>query len=506
MKFNKYNSKKTAEQVQRSSVVSVVNDAVIGSGVDSSSSGKAGKLAETHTIYGNPFDGTQDIKGVVGQVTEINAETSEDENKTYEDITINADNLHTSNDVDVGGDITIKSNATVKGSIKASSAEINGDINVKSNATVDGNIKSSSIETTDIVSTNGTITNLSGEQLNYLKGIIKELSGTKLTYDNATLKDLTSNNISVETLTVTKAAHFFSLVIDEIKSVGGQIILTPANATLNKTITVNGGFKCYWKATDGEKKIYNQFEVNDQIVCQTFNASVGTSNNVSNTFYWRLCTAIGTETMDGVLYNYVVLSDSDKDKASTANPSVGDKIVQLGNRNDPTRQNAIILSAYNSKFLDAALKAPSIVQYKGINDYKLETHRGNVISAEFNSFIGDFKVSDGQTIEDFIKDNAYQGENNIDVRVFSLDGNLTLVNDREVDLYAEVWCGLKNITDNIPPSLFSWVRTSSNTDADASWNKTKEGIGKTIHLKDEDVVRRCTFDCIIDIDSIKNYL
>ena len=105
-----------------------------------------------------------------------------------------------------------------------------------------------------------------------------------------------------------------------------------------------------------------------------------------------------------------------------------------------------------------------------------------------------------------VKDNAYQGENNIDVRVFSLDGNLTLVNDREVDLYAEVWCGLKNITDNIPPSLFSWVRTSSNKEADLSWNKTKEGIGNTIHLKDEDVIRRCTFDCIIDIDSIKNYL
>ena len=44
----------------------------------------------------------------------------------------------------------------------------------------------------------------------------KELTGTK-----ATLSDLLAGNISVETLTVTKAAHFFSLIIDEIKSVGG---------------------------------------------------------------------------------------------------------------------------------------------------------------------------------------------------------------------------------------------------------------------------------------------
>lgn len=52
-------------------------------------------------------------------------------------------------------------------------------------------------------------------------------------------------------------------MIDEIKSVGGQIILTPANATIDKVVTVNGNFKCYWKATDGEKKIYNQFAKDD---------------------------------------------------------------------------------------------------------------------------------------------------------------------------------------------------------------------------------------------------
>ena len=39
-----------------------------------------------------------------------------------------------------------------------------------------------------------------------------------------------------------------------------------------------------------------------------------------------------------------------------------------------------------------------------------------------------------------------------------------------------------------------------------AWNKTKEGIGKTIHLTDNDVIRKCTFNCIIDIDNIKTYL
>ena len=45
-------------------------------------------------------------------------------------------------------------------------------------------------------------------------------------------------------------------------------------------------------------------------------------------------------------------------------PSAGDHIVQLGNRTDATRQNAIILSTVGDD-------APSIKQCKGINGYTL---------------------------------------------------------------------------------------------------------------------------------------
>ena len=45
---------------------------------------------------------------------------------------------------------------------------------------------------------------------------------------------------------------------------------------------------------------------------------------------------------------------------------------------------------------------------------------------------------------------AKDGENAIQVKVFSVNGNLTLIGDREVDLYAEVWNGSENITDQIP--------------------------------------------------------
>ena len=338
---------------------------------------------DTHTIFGQPFNGTQDVGGDISNVRNITT---------------------------IGGDINVKSTSD-------DIDKVGGNINADGTVTASKFVGDIDAKKAKIF--NAIIQSLSGDQINYLVGFIKQLDGVKLNYNEGTIKDLLAGNISVETLTVTKAAHFFSLIIDEIKSVGGQIILTPSNATLDLVKPLENAYKCYWKATDGDKNIYNQFAKDDQVVCQTFN--LGQSNtNVSNTYYWRLCTEVGTETIDGVLYNYIILSDKDTDINTISIPTVGDKIVQLGNRTDVTRQNAIILSAYNSKFLDAKLVAPSIVQYAGINDYLLETHRKNVISTTFNEFVGNFKVSTGETIQDYINKNIPEITNGKDGEFYRL--------------------------------------------------------------------------------------
>lgn len=338
---------------------------------------------DTHTIFGQPFNGTQDVGGDISNVRNITT---------------------------IGGDINVKSTSD---DIDKVGGNINADGTVTASKFV-GDIDAKKAKILEAI-----INNLSGDQINYLVGFIKQLDGIKLNFNEGTIKDLLAGNISVETLTVTKAAHFFSLIIDEIKSVGGQIILTPANAKVDKVISLNNAYKCLWKATDGDKNIYNQFEKDDQVVCQTFN--LGQSNtNVSNTYYWRKCIEVGTETIEGTLYNYIILSDTDKDINTISIPNVGDKIVQLGNKTDKSRQNAIILSAYNSKFLDAELVAPSIVQYAGINDYQLKTHRKNVISTTFNEFVGNFKVSTGETIEDYINKNIPEIKNGKDGEFYRL--------------------------------------------------------------------------------------
>lgn len=207
-------------------------------------------------------------------------------------------------------------------------------------------------------------------------------------------------NANFENITVTKAAHFFQLIIDEIKSTKGQILITAANAKLDK-VTVresDGDIFCYWKATDGNKTIYNQFVADDQVICQTFN--VGTSSAATqNKFYWYRVYSVGTETIDGELYNYIHLDPNDKDPNSNAIPAVGDEIALLGNRTNADRQAAIIISAYNNQYLDTTIKAPSIVQYSGINKWNLSTHRLNVISKSYNSFSGNFTTTAGENLE-----------------------------------------------------------------------------------------------------------
>ncbi len=67
-----------------------------------------------------------------------------------------------------------------------------------------------------------------------------------------------------------------------------------------------------------------------------------------------------------------------------------------------------MLSAYNSQFLDPGIKAPSMVQYTGINEYDLSNHRMNVISKDLNIFKGDFHITTGESVTDLIQAQAYE--------------------------------------------------------------------------------------------------
>lgn len=168
-----------------------------------------------------------------------------------------------------------------------------------------------------LVSENGTISKLNGNDLKYENGVISNLTSdsietgklkaSDIEATNATIDNIISKNITTEYLTVTKQAHFFELVIDKIKSVGGQIILTPASCIADYVIpdsenTMPLYYDVYFRATDEvNREITNDWQVDDQAICQNFNnARTGHSYNVQNKYYWRLVTGI----LDDVYINF----------------------------------------------------------------------------------------------------------------------------------------------------------------------------------------------------------
>lgn len=328
---------------------------------------------------------------------------------------------------DITGDFTSQGNVNCKNVVATNNITANNNItatnNITSNKVITGDINSTGNLTTNNITANGTVhstgsittdSNVSANNI-YADG---DVICDNIEASSGIISQLQSINITTEYLTVTKAAHFFKLIIDEIKATEGQIIVTPANSGDGLVYVEQDGnyYICYFLAHDMStgKKINNSFEVGDQVICQTFNAATGTQYNVSNRFYWALCTRVSTQPVSLFVNganqecHYIYLDWTDKDQGTNCTPAVGDEIVSLGNRTDTTRQAAITIGAYNNPYLDSGIHAPFIIQYDGINDYNLSSHRKNVISNGYNSFFGTFTTTTGDDIEQLIND-AQQG-------------------------------------------------------------------------------------------------
>lgn len=448
MKINKYNKPKDNSGTGR--VYSGATTILNGSTSDRAAySDEAGRLSDTHLIFGQPFNGTQDVAGDLSNVQNITA---------------------------TGGDITVKSVVDADG-------EKGGNIYADGNVTgvkFIGDVDADTVITNNITADNGVIT---------------ELSGSNVAYDTAAFKDalidaLSCIDITTENLTVTKQAHFFEFIIDKIKAAGGAVLLTPADGfRVDKMLTLvkanpqlppiiqdavikeyseNAepyeviGYRLLWQATDGEKAISNMWRVGDQAICQTFNnAQVGTNYNVSNKYYWALVTNIGTVTEGDVDYHYIDISANDYD--GSLNPEVGDEIAMLGYRgtDDASRQSAIYLAAYNS--LDTSLIAPLICHYKGINDFNLASHKYTWFAANGSEIRGNLRVETGQTIKDYLDNNLPNAGESAYLHTAysnSADGTVdfTKTNTSGDYLYIGLCSNFKLDDSDLTPSSYIWTR------------------------------------------------
>jgi len=210
------------------------------------------------------------------------------------------------------------------------------------------------------------------------------------------------SELEVDKLTVRMMATFYELVISKLTHIGGQLVLTPASMKCILVEETDTTYRCFFD-TGENGEVANEFVPGDQARCQVFSGS-------GMKFYWRLVTAVGTD--------YIELSKSRY--LGDGIPAAGDDIVQLGNINNISRQNAHILSTVGAD-------APSWKQYKGINSFSLEGKETTVFSGLGNKIQGSTVFTSGgeknlftwmdETSADRLR--VLQGE------IYSLDARLT---------------------------------------------------------------------------------
>lgn len=134
--------------------------------------------------------------------------------------------------------------------------------------------------------------------------------------------------MELDELTVRHIMHVFELIIDKLRSVGGQIIVSAANGKI-KTIEDQGeSYKITFEQA-------NTYMADDQMRCSTFR------NGKELRGYWvKIAESVsGVEEGTG----YVIVSKSEFDGQSL--PEVGDETALMGNTTNTKRQNLIIISA-----------------------------------------------------------------------------------------------------------------------------------------------------------------
>lgn len=126
-------------------------------------------------------------------------------------------------------------------------------------------------------------------------------------------------NLTVDKMTARQVAVFFEMLIQKVRSVGGQIVVSAANGKIKSVELLDG----YYKITFEQS---NTFVAHDQMRCATF-----TGGELKS--YWVEIAAVEGDS--------VLVAEEEFDSP----PSPADECVLMGNTEDPTRQSLILISA-----------------------------------------------------------------------------------------------------------------------------------------------------------------
>ena len=177
----------------------------------------------------------------------------------------------------------------------------------------------------------------------------------------ALYKDLTTGQtiMELDKLYVRMKAYFETLTIIEAETIAGKQIVSPAGSVRCTSVEeYDDYYRCYFLNEQDGEKIENKFIVGDQVYSQMFNAKTGTSNNISNRYYWRLVTGVGED--------YIDLSKTDCDADSDI-PMVGDVLNHRGHR---YAENSERMNFIETSTVDGF--SPSITLFHGVNSFSLD--------------------------------------------------------------------------------------------------------------------------------------
>ena len=128
------------------------------------------------------------------------------------------------------------------------------------------------------------------------------------------------SHLTIDKLTVRQVMVVLELLIEKVRSVGGQLCVSAANGKIKTALLEDG----YWKITFEQD---NSFQAHDLMRCATFSGG-----NLKG--YWV--------EVAGVEGDSILVSE---DEFSGSLPEAGDECVLMGNTENPLRQNLILISA-----------------------------------------------------------------------------------------------------------------------------------------------------------------
>ena len=285
-------------------------------------------------------------------------------------------------------------------------------------------------------SANGKITFLGGLDVQSLAEIAQAyISGSigSYSYQNGFSGDgwkidSSNNSMVLDELTVRKTMRVFELLIQQVRSSGGEIIVTPANGRIKSVsyVPAEGGVEAYYYVTlesgDAGPSISssfgNMFKVGDYVRCQRWDQQLNTTR-----YYWAKVTWVGGDHIS-LPQRYFF----DEELGGYVQPSDGDEIVLLGST-DTNRQGAITISA-------AEDGCPRITILDGITAAKAEagTLAGctRVVLGDLNGITDEYMGAlEGYGL---YSDNVY------------LRGKLTI---QDGDSFTEIGAGFLNLRDGV---------------------------------------------------------